>query len=178
MLLRSIRRRQQQRREELLQALRSAAATLGLDFSRPWLKLKGNRAGRAVAYSYSPTREYGGSGANCSVAFSGGKLGIKLRIRRRSPTWSPPWVKSAVTTGDPAFDALIVVKTSRPDQLLPALDGTTTRLILDLAYDGRLHITDSRIAFSDDTKDQPTAVIVDTVRRLESVAQALERART
>ena len=122
--------------------------------------------------------ETGGSGADCSVGFSGGKLGIRLRIRRRSPLWSPPWVKSAVTTGNPAFDALIVVKTSEPDQLRVALDNTTTRHILDLAFDGRLLVTDDRITFSEHVKNPTASMIVDTVRRLESLAKALERART
>jgi hypothetical protein len=71
----------------------------------------------------------------------------------------------------------MLVKTSEPDRVLFALDAAVRRRILDLAFDGKLTITDKNITLIVQTKDPTASEIVDTVRRIVSVASALERSR-
>jgi hypothetical protein len=69
------------------------------------------------------------------------------------------------------------VKTSEPERLLLVLDGTVRRQILDLAFDGKLRLTDKAISLFEQIKNPNSAAIVDTVHRLISVAEAMEKAR-
>ncbi|MCJ7779332.1 MAG: hypothetical protein MUQ27_00745 [Acidimicrobiia bacterium] len=174
------------------QAFRSAAGTLGLAVGRALLdisasdlfrskdegawagtKLEGDVDGRHIRYHYSSGRETGW-GSICTLRYSGGPLGIKLSIQRRSTSWR----KSAVATGDESFDVLMLVKTTEPDRMQLVLDSTVTRQILDLAFDGKLMIKDKTISFDERIKDPSAGEIVDTVQRLVSVAGVLERARS
>jgi hypothetical protein len=190
MLSRDQRRRRQSLARDRLrkqQAFRSAAETLSLAIGRPILDisfrdaftgyggtlLEGDVGGHHIRYRYSRGAETGW-GSICSLRYSGGPLGIKLSIQRRSTSWR----KSAVTTSDESFDVLMRVKTTEPDRMQLVLDNTVTRQILDLAFEGKLMIKDKTISFDERIKDPSTGEIVDTVRRLVSVAGVLERARS
>jgi hypothetical protein len=136
--------------------------------------LEGDVGGHHIRYRYSQGVDSSEWGSICSVRYSGGPLGIKLSIQRRSTSW---W-KSAVTTGDESFDALMRVQTTESGRLQVVLDGTVRRQILDLAFDGTLMIKDKTIRFDERIKDPSTGEIVETVQRLVSVAGVLERARS
>ena len=72
----------------------------------------------------------------------------------------------------------MLVKTSQPDRIALVLDAALRRQILDLAFAGQLMIKDTTIALREQM-DYPTSVtIVDTVRALVSVAEALEKVRS
>jgi hypothetical protein len=191
MLSRDRRRRRQslardKRRKQ--RAFRSAAEALSIAVGRSVLDISfrdaftgfggtllvGDVGGHHIRYRYSMGVDSSAWGSICSLRYSGGPLGIKLSIQRRSTSW---W-KSAVTTGDESFDALMFVKTTEPDRMQLMLDGRVRRQILDLAFDGKLMIKDKTIRFDERIEDPSTDEIVDTVQRLVSVAGVLERARS
>jgi hypothetical protein len=134
--------------------------------------LVGDVDGRHIKYSYG--RGESGPRSISSVSYAGGPLGVKLLIQRRTNRWQ----KTVLTTGDESFDVLMLVKTSQPDRIGPVLDAALRRQILDLAFDGKLMIKDKTIALQEHIKDPTNVAIVDTVRALASVAEALEKVRS
>lgn len=165
---------QEDKRRQLRWAFGDAAATLELTMGRIGSAhgaISGDVDGRHIKYSFGTGER--GPRANCSVSFDGGALGVGLRIRRRTNRWQ----RTAVVTGDASFDALMLVKTKAPDRLALTLDASVRREILDLAFDGSLVATDKKISFGTPMAWPDQSAIVATVRRLVSVARALERAR-
>jgi hypothetical protein len=178
MLLRNLRRRQREDQERQLQSFKSAGTTLGLTVVRRWpqnvfVRLEGDVDDRHIRYSYLSGIE-APAGSTCDVSYSGGPLGVKLLIERRTNRWQ----KTAATVGDESFDVLMSVKTSQADRMVLVLDAMLRRQILDLAFAGTLTIKDTTITLREQIKDPSSVAIVETVQALVSVAVALERVRS
>jgi hypothetical protein len=138
------------------------------------IRLDGDVHDRHIRYSYSKAGSESPAGSTCSVSYSGGPLGVELLIQRRTNRWQ----KTAVTIGDESFDVLMLVKTSQPDRMALVLDAALRRQILDLAFAGKLTIKDTTITLQEQIKDPTSVAIVNTVRALVSVAEALEKVRS
>jgi hypothetical protein len=138
------------------------------------IRLDGELHDRRIRYSYSRADSESPARSTCSVSYSGGSLGVKLLIQRRTNRWQ----KTELTTGDESFDVLMLVKTSQPDRTALVLDAALRRQILDLAFAGKLMIKDTTIALQEQIKDPTSVAIVDTVRALVSVAETLEKVRS
>lgn len=165
--------------EQQIQAFRSVGTAMGLTATR-WRDgtevVEGDKDGRHIRYLWRSGGEHPGPAA--LVSYAGGPLGVKLRIKRRTNRWQ----KTAVTVGDESFDGLMLVKTSQPDRVALVLDAKTRRQILDLAFDGRFEIKDSRILFYQPTKanqNPPSGQFFSNlIQALVAVAEALESIRS
>ncbi len=180
-------RRQRQRinikHERMTAAFGSAAGSLGLSLHRSKIQLSGDVHGHRVGFAHiSGAHGEEAPGYLCRVRYKDGPLGIKLRIQPRmrwiSRSASGPRLRrSTVTTGDEQFDKLLFVRTSEPERLLLVLDEKVRRRILDLASGGKLEITDKSISLKEPIKDPNAGMIVQSVRRLVSLAEAVEKSR-